>query len=56
MNRDYSRFDSLTSIVAGTVAESCHNSCLVLISWEKPIEIAALESQPKTCQTLQLNS
>ncbi|MEG4274899.1 MULTISPECIES: NB-ARC domain-containing protein [unclassified Microcoleus] len=37
------------------IAESCHNSCLILISWEKPIEIAALESNPKNCQTLQLN-
>ncbi|MEG4075100.1 hypothetical protein QUA30_20610 [Microcoleus sp. Pol14C2] len=38
------------------IAESCHNSCIVLISWEKPREIAALESHPKNCQTLQLNS
>ncbi len=37
------------------IAESCHNSCLILISWEKPREIAALESNPKNCQTLQLN-
>jgi len=27
-----------------------------LLSWEKPREIAALESHPKNCQTLQLNS
>ncbi|MFB8793946.1 MAG: hypothetical protein U7126_06900 [Microcoleus sp.] len=26
-----------------------------MISWEKPREIAALESHPKNCQTLQLN-
>ncbi|MEG4577883.1 NB-ARC domain-containing protein [Microcoleus sp. N3A4] len=38
------------------IAESCHNSCIVLLSWEKPREIAALESHPKNCQTLQLNS
>ena len=38
------------------IAESCHNSCIILISWEKPREIAALESQQKNCQTLQLNS
>ncbi|WP_293152069.1 MULTISPECIES: hypothetical protein [unclassified Microcoleus] len=38
------------------IAESCHNSCIILISWEKPREIAALESQQKSCQTLQLNS
>ncbi|MEG4444053.1 ATP-binding protein [Microcoleus sp. AT9_B5] len=37
------------------IAESCHNSCIVLLSWEKPREIAALEGYPKTCQTLQLN-
>jgi hypothetical protein len=37
------------------IAESCHNSCLILISWEKPREIAALESHQKNCQTLQLN-
>ena len=37
------------------IVESCHNSCLVLLSWEKPREIAALESHPKKCQTLQLN-
>ena len=37
------------------IAESCHNSCIVLLSWEKPREIAALESHPKICQTLQLN-
>ena len=38
------------------IVESCHNSCIVLLSWEKPREIAALESHPKNCQTLQLNS
>ncbi len=38
------------------IAESCHNSCIILISWEKPREIAALESHHKNCQTLQLNS
>ncbi|MEG3871366.1 ATPase [Microcoleus sp. Z1_B5] len=37
------------------ISESCHNSCLILLSWEKPREIAALESHPKNCQTLQLN-
>ncbi|TAE95642.1 MAG: ATPase, partial [Oscillatoriales cyanobacterium] len=37
------------------IVESCHNSCIILISWEKPREIAALESHPKNCQTLQLN-
>jgi hypothetical protein len=38
------------------IAESCHNSCIILLSWEKPREIAALEGNPKNCQTLQLNS
>ncbi|MEG5065781.1 NB-ARC domain-containing protein [Microcoleus sp. B3-A4] len=38
------------------IAESCHHSCIVLLSWEKPREIAALESHQKNCQTLQLNS
>lgn len=37
------------------IAESSHNSCLILLSWEKPREIAALEGEPKNCQTLQLN-
>ncbi|MEG4811729.1 NB-ARC domain-containing protein [Microcoleus sp. F8-D3] len=37
------------------IIESCHNSCIVLLSWEKPREIAALESHHKNCQTLQLN-
>ena len=37
------------------IAESCHNSCIVLLSWEKPREIAALEGDRKNCQTLQLN-
>jgi len=38
------------------IAESCHNTCIVLLSWEKPREIAALEGERKNCQTLQLNS
>ena len=38
------------------IADSCHNSCIVLLSWEKPREIAALEGDRKNCQTLQLNS
>jgi len=37
------------------IAESSHNSCLILLSWEKPREIAALEGEHKNCQTLQLN-
>jgi hypothetical protein len=38
------------------IAESCHNSCIILLTWEKPREIAALEDDRKNCQTLQLNS
>jgi len=38
------------------IAESGHNSCIVLLSWEKTREIAALEGDRKNCQTLQLNS
>ncbi|MCW6050470.1 ATPase [Lyngbya sp. CCAP 1446/10] len=38
------------------IAESSHNSCLILLSWEKPREIAALEGCEKNCQTLQVNS
>ncbi|MEY3866749.1 MAG: hypothetical protein RLZZ338_640 [Cyanobacteriota bacterium] len=37
------------------IAESSHNSCLMLLSWEKPTEIAVLESQNHACKTLQLN-
>jgi NB-ARC domain len=37
------------------IAESSHNSCLILLSWEKPREIAALESQNPVFKTLQLN-
>jgi DNA-binding transcriptional ArsR family regulator len=36
------------------LAESSHNSCLILLSWEKPKEIAVLESQNQACKTLQL--
>ncbi|TAG61934.1 MAG: ATP-binding protein, partial [Oscillatoriales cyanobacterium] len=37
------------------IAESSHNSCLILLSWEKPREIAALEGENRPCQSLQLN-
>jgi hypothetical protein len=37
------------------VAELSHNSCLVLISWEKPREIAALEGSNQPVRSLQLN-
>jgi NB-ARC domain len=35
--------------------ESSHNSCLILLSWEKPREIAALEGENRPCKSLQLN-
>lgn len=37
------------------VAELSHNSCLVLLSWEKPREIAALEGKNQPIRSLQLN-
>ncbi|PSB20046.1 ATPase [filamentous cyanobacterium Phorm 46] len=37
------------------LAESSHNSCLILLSWEKPREIAALEGENRPCKSLQLN-
>jgi NB-ARC domain len=37
------------------LATSSHNSSLILLTWEKPKEIAVLESQNQTCKTLQLN-
>ncbi|MCC3592502.1 NB-ARC domain-containing protein [Microcoleus sp. PH2017_28_MFU_U_A] len=36
------------------LAESSHNSCLILLSWEKPREIAALEGENRPCKSLQL--
>ncbi|MEG4283278.1 ATP-binding protein [Microcoleus sp. A006_D1] len=37
------------------LAESSHNSCLILLTWEKPREIAALEGENRPCKSLQLN-
>jgi hypothetical protein len=37
------------------ITESSHNSCLILLSWEKPKEIAALEGENRPCKSLQLN-
>ncbi|MEG4628979.1 hypothetical protein QUB56_04895 [Microcoleus sp. AR_TQ3_B6] len=37
------------------ITESSHNSCLILLSWEKPREIAALEGENRPCKSLQLN-
>jgi hypothetical protein len=37
------------------LTESSHNSCLMLLSWEKPREIAALEGENRPCKSLQLN-
>jgi len=47
--KDYSKF-------LKQIATTPHNSCLLLLSWEKPIEIAALEGKKTLCRTLQLNS
>lgn len=37
------------------VAESTHKSCLILLSWEKPREVASLEGANRPVRTLQLN-
>ncbi|MEG4023178.1 NB-ARC domain-containing protein [Microcoleus sp. S13C4] len=37
------------------ITESSHNSCLILLSWEKPREIAALEGENRPCKSLLLN-
>ncbi|MEG4320794.1 MULTISPECIES: NB-ARC domain-containing protein [unclassified Microcoleus] len=37
------------------VGELSHNSCLLLLSWEKPREIAALEGKNQPIRSLQLN-
>jgi hypothetical protein len=37
------------------ITESSHNSCLILLSWEKPREIAALEGENRPCKSLQLH-
>ncbi len=37
------------------LTESSHNSCLILLSGEKPREIATLESENRPCKSLQLN-
>jgi hypothetical protein len=37
------------------ITESSHNSCLILLSWEKPREIAVLEGENRPCKSLQLN-
>jgi len=36
------------------IARSPHNSCILLLSWEKPTEIATLEGQKCPCRSLQL--
>jgi hypothetical protein len=36
------------------MARSPHNSCVLLLSWEKPTEIATLEGQKCPCRSLQL--
>ncbi len=36
------------------IGQSSHNSCFLLLSWEKPREIATLETAIANCHTLQL--
>ena len=36
------------------MARSPHKSCLLLLSWEKPTEIATLEGENRHCRSLQL--
>ncbi|MBD2485025.1 NB-ARC domain-containing protein [Planktothrix sp. FACHB-1365] len=36
------------------IGRSPHNSCLLLLSWEKPIEIATLEAENCHCRSLEL--
>jgi hypothetical protein len=36
------------------IATSSHQSCLILLSWEKPIEITALEAVNRPGRTLHL--
>lgn len=38
------------------IACSLHKSCLLLLSWEKPTEIATLEGENRHCRSLQLGS
>ncbi|MBK4731698.1 NACHT domain-containing protein [Oxynema sp. CENA135] len=36
------------------IARSPHNSCFLLLSWEKPTEVATLEGENRHCRSLQL--
>jgi len=38
------------------IARSPHQSCLLLLSWENPTEIATLEGENRHCRSLQLGS
>lgn len=38
------------------IACSPHNSCFLILSWEKPTEIATLEGENRHCRSLQLGS
>ncbi|MDY6802636.1 MAG: NB-ARC domain-containing protein [Cyanobacteriota bacterium] len=38
------------------IGHSSHKSCFLLLSWEKPTEIATLETENCNCHTLQLKS
>ena len=36
------------------IGQHSHHSCLLLLTWEKPLEIAALETENRYCKTLQV--
>lgn len=36
------------------IGQHSHHSCLLLLTWEQPLEIAALETENPYCKTLQL--
>ncbi|MEQ9354723.1 NB-ARC domain-containing protein [Coleofasciculus chthonoplastes] len=46
--QDYSKFIK-------QIATTHHNSCLLIMSWEKPIEVATLEGRKNFCRTLQVD-
>lgn len=37
------------------IGQHSHHSCLLLLSWEQPLEIAALETETRYCKTLQVS-
>ncbi len=37
------------------IGQHSHHSCLLILSWEQPLEIAALETETRYCKTLQVS-